>query len=265
MNSSKKLTSEEILETYGIKWTESADKTLSKTLYRVTGFEFDKNAVIHWFMGMNTPIADRGVAVTDIWNRAARSLFRYVQFSGWLKNKQAKISFRPHKRHPVQDQIAEIEHWSESVFPVETNYGISTVIPIIDRSGKDSRYHFVFHEQNRRTVVKIACPLASNRYETANEYEDLFDAVYYAKDNLYADANTYIKRERIEDDFFYNLERKREEDLGNAPRETGNEMPEPEHPDEDPDEEDEEDEEEDDEEEDDDRDEHEEEDHQDWV
>ena len=239
MNSSKKLTSEEILETYEIKWTESAEKTLSKTPYRVNGFEFDKNAVIHWFMGMNTPIADRGAAITEIWSRAAGSLFRYVQFSGWMKNKQAKISFRPHKRHPVQDQIAEIEHWAESVFPVETNYGISTIIPILERSGKDSRYHFVFHEQNMRTVVKLACPLGSNRYDTVNEYDDLFDAVYYAKDNLYADSNTYIQRERVEGDFFYNLERKREDDLGNAPIEPGNELPEVENPDEDPDEEDE--------------------------
>ena len=241
MNSSKKLTSEEILETYGIKWTENADKTLSKTPYRVTGFEFDKNAVIHWFMGMNTPIADRGAVITETWNRAGRSLFRYIQFYGWMKNKQAKISFRPHKRHPVQDQIAEIEHWAESVFPVETNYGLSTIIPILDRSGKDSRYHFVIHEENKRTVVKLACPLGSNRYETANAYDDLFDAVYYVKDNLYADSNTYIQRERVEGDFFYNLEIKREDDLGNAQREPGNEHPEPENPDDDTDEENDED------------------------
>lgn len=256
MNSSKKLTSEEILETYRVKWTESADKTLSKTPYRVTGFEFDKNAVIHWFMGMNTPIQDRGAAVTEMWNRAARSLFRYVQFAGWLKNKQAKIVFRPHKKHPVQDQIAEIEHWAESVFPVETNYGISTIIPIVDRSGKDSRYHFVIHEENKRSVVKLSCPLGQNRYEAANAYDDLFDAVYYVKDNLYADSNTYIQRERMKGDFFWNLDRKREDDLENSPREQQNELPETEHQDEDPDEDDEDRDEEDPDEEDD---------HADWI
>lgn len=184
----KALKSEDILDAYGINDLRGVTpgELLAKTQYQPVNPEFDKFAAIHWMMTLEIPLSKRDPDIFETWKSVCNGLFSYMAIIGMAaKNGQAKIAFKPFKRHPIPGQVDEIEEWLPFIRPMDTlARQRAKLIEVWDRHHQQ-RYRYVMWMLHDGSV-----DITTNS-ERAFHAQDAFDAVHWLKDNVYYSVDQY--------------------------------------------------------------------------
>lgn len=96
---------------------------LRKTKFQPVNPEFDKHAIIHWWMNVYVPdgYGDEGTPqdVYNSWRNAVYANFNYIHTGGYNpETNQSTISFQGYKKEELQPQIDELRMWLVHVKPV---------------------------------------------------------------------------------------------------------------------------------------------------
>lgn len=129
----QKMTSKEIVDRYKAKlkgqkmlW-EDCDFILKKTRFKKIDPEFDRQALVHWWMYVYGP-EDYGPETTpfevfNTWSNAMYPNFKYVNVSGYVPaTKQSCVQFSGYRHDPIQSQVEDLEMWLPHVKPNKKGY-----------------------------------------------------------------------------------------------------------------------------------------------
>ncbi len=181
MHCAKALTTGEIAEAYGINCEYSKqDEAVSFATFREISPDFDKYAIIHWLMCLGTGFSSRPASLFDHWSSVANSVFNYMTVLKSLNQTgdQPQIGFKPHRRHPIQMQIDDIETWLPFIRPENTSqFGLIRKIEVWDKNRQARHKYTMLIRDNGRVETVIG-------KDVTHTGVDIFDSVHWLKDNL---------------------------------------------------------------------------------
>ncbi len=104
-----------------------ADIILRQTKFKKIDPEFDKQALVHWWMNVYVPDGygeNRAPQnVFSSWSNAMWGCFQVVHVSGYCpENEQSTVHFGAYEKEPLEPQIEELRMWVPHIKPVKLDF-----------------------------------------------------------------------------------------------------------------------------------------------
>jgi len=191
-----------IVEKYGAKLEgqqmlyPDPDYVLRKTKFRPIDPEFDKQALVHWWMNVYLPdqyVDEYSAALGGInqevyrsWSNAIYSYFSCARCSGSYNSNtsQSTVQFQAYKHDLLDPQIAELKMWLPHIKPClnPESKREGRHISILERKlSKDGAWRLWIYSDND-LVLTIT---AYHRYSEVEKFTDLVSAVKYIAENVW--------------------------------------------------------------------------------
>lgn len=189
------MNSQTIVEKYGAKlegqqllW-QDYDLILRKTPFQDIDPEFNKQALIHWWMEVYVSDGcgeqETSQKVYSSWSNGLYKNFEYAKASGLYhsQNNQSAIQLGAIKNEPIEDQIEELKMWLSYTKPIKNEYGVEYKFVSIFEStlSRHGIYHLQIHSDDN---IKLMFTRYGNP-SVLKEFKSLEDAVEYVAKNHY--------------------------------------------------------------------------------
>lgn len=154
------MTSSEIVQAYGAKLEGQQllfpddDIVVRRTKFKPIDPEFDKKALIHWWMHVYVPDGydeetKTPQEVFSSWSNALYTYFKYTMIGGYKADtRQSCVKISAYKKEPVEPQIEELKLWLPHIKSAmnENANRIGKYVDIFEHnlSRFDSWYAFVY-------------------------------------------------------------------------------------------------------------------------
>lgn len=160
------------------------DIVLRHTKFKKIEPEFDRNALIHWWMNVYMPeyrSADENTPfpVYQTWSNAVWDYFKYIMLSGYNCNiNQQAVKFSGYLKESVSDQTEELRLWIPHIKPSlnEDNGRMGKYIGIMESSASAGGiWQLWVYDENDIELGRTRY----HRYEKRATFESLGKAVWF--------------------------------------------------------------------------------------
>jgi hypothetical protein len=161
---------------------------LRNTKFKKIDPEFDKAAIVHWWMNVYVPEGHgenkTEYEVYNTWSNAVYPYFRNIHISGYNPHTdQQAVTFAGYKKEPVDPQIEELRLWVPHIKPCkDKNDRVGKHVKVFEHTlSENGSWHLWIYSDNEYALGTMRW----HRYTQTATFDSLGKSVWFITQHYY--------------------------------------------------------------------------------